>query len=187
MDEYYDCPQDCGALEYKATSSIVREGNKALIGFGLTVIAIITILIYLVRRVFVESPHEFQLILVIIFCVIIFLLGAKIMFADTWNHHCSKCHGVLIDSGKIIEKFHEDDARKILLMMKKTNKISSDLYCPRCKNKMNNITVNYVTKVTSAFAGDYENMLINVCDDCVILWFDDGKIDLLAASLITDK
>ena len=52
---------------------------------------------------------------------------------------------------------------------------------------MDSITVNYVTKVTSAFSKDFENMPINFCERCSILWFDNQNIEILATSLITDE
>ena len=188
VEEFY-CPRDCGTLEYKKGTGIVKEGIRGFFGIGMTFVSIITILIYMSWIIFIEGRinDSFQLLLVIFFVAMIFSLGLKIGVGETWNYHCSECNGVLINSEKVIEKFHKDDARKILLMIENNQKESLSLCCPKCKENMDSITVNYVAKVTSAFAKDFENMPINFCDQCSMLWFDNQNIDILATSLITDE
>ena len=187
--EEFHCPRNCGTLEFKKGTGKVREGINGYFGVGMTFVSIITTLSYMSWIIFVEGRIDdpFMLLLVIFFVVMIFYLGLKIGVGETWNYHCSECNGVLINSEKVIEKFHKDDAKKILLMIENNQKKSLNLCCPKCKENMDSITVNYVTKVTSAFAKDFENMPINFCERCSILWFDNQNIEILATSLITDE
>mgnify|MGYP006437515079 CR=1 FL=1 len=187
--EEFHCPRNCGTLEFKKGTGKVREGINGYFGVGMTFVSIITTLSYMSWIIFVEGRIDdpFMLLLVIFFVVMIFYLGLKIGVGETWNYHCSECNGVLINSEKVIEKFHKDDAKKILLMIENNQKESLNLCCPKCKENMDFITVNYVTKVTSAFAKDFENMPINFCERCSILWFDNQNIEILATSLITDE
>jgi hypothetical protein len=187
--EEFHCPRNCGTLEFKKGTGKVREGINGYFGVGMTFVSIITTLSYMSWIIFVEGRIDdpFMLLLVIFFVVMIFYLGLIIGVGETWNYHCSECNGVLINSEKVIEKFHKDDAKKILLMIENNQKKSLNLCCPKCKENMDSITVNYVTKVTSAFAKDFENMPINFCERCSILWFDNQNIEILATSLITDE
>ena len=64
------------------------------------------------------------------------------------------------------------------LSMKENNKTS-------IKNKMSfkDTTINGNVGQDSRF----ENMPINFCERCSILWFDNQNIEILATSLITDE
>jgi len=202
-NEVFDCPRGCGTMEYRSTSGAVQGGIKGLVGKGLIIASIAIFVAYIVWLIASgnstnENLDTGQLFMAIIICVAIFALGATIGVGDSWNHHCQTCNGVLMDSKTVSEKFWGEGGTKIIPLMEEIGDSVGDLNCPGCGEKMGLIPISYTPVNHStrrrhyndpsvdaiAFLFDVavavnpaseENLEIDACNDCMMLWFDGGE------------
>ena len=202
-NEVFDCPRGCGTLEYQSTAGAFQGGIKGLVGKGLIIASIAIFVAYIVWLIVSgngtnENLDTGQLFMAIIICVAILVLGATIGVGDSWNHHCQTCNGVLIDSKTVSEKFWGEGGTKIILLMEEVGDSVGDLNCPGCGEKMGLIPISYTPVNHStrrrhyndpsvdaiAFLFDVavavnpaseENLEIDACNDCMMLWFDGGE------------
>ena len=209
-NEVFDCPRGCGTLEYQSTAGAMEGGIKGSVGSVLMIASIVIFVAYIVwlfasGNSTNENLDTGQFFIAIIICVAIFGLGATIGIADSWNHHCQTCKGVLLDSKTVSEKFWGEGGTKIVPMMEMIGDSVSDLDCPGCGKKMGPIPISYTTELRKRrrshidqqmdsiqFLYDVaiavnptseENLEIDACNDCMMLWFDGGEAEKIEGSL----
>ena len=207
-NEVFDCPRGCGTLEYQSTAGAMEGGIKGSVGSVLMIASIVIFVAYIVWLFASgngtnENLDTGQLFIAIFICVAIFGLGATIGIADSWNHHCQTCKGVLMDSKTVSEKFWGDGGTKIVPLMEMMGDSTSDLDCPGCGEKMGLIPISYTAELRKSrmmtnrdHAVDYlydaaiavnptteENLEIDACNDCMMLWFDGGEAEKIEGSL----
>ena len=205
-NEMFDCPRGCGTLEHQSTAGSMEGGSKGAVGNVLMIASIVIFVAYIVWLFASgngtnENLDTGQLFIAIFICVAIFGLGATIGIADSWNHHCQTCKGVLMDSKTVSEKFWGDGGTKIVPLMEMRGDSISDLDCPGCGEKMGLIPISYTAELrksrtnrdtTIDFLYDAviavnptaeENLEIDVCNDCMMLWFDGGEAEKIEGSL----
>lgn len=204
-NEVFDCPRGCGTLKYQSTAGALKGGIKGSVGSGLMIASLVIFVAYIVWLVASgnstnENLDTGQLFKAIIICVVIFGLGATIGIDDSWNHHCQTCKGVLMDSKTVSEKFWLTSGTKILPLMEKIGDSVGDLNCPGCGDKMGLIPISYTKEIRRRrrhhggleFLYDVamavnptseENLEIDVCNDCMLLWFDGGEAEKIEGSL----
>ena len=192
-NELFDCPRGCGTLDYQSMAATFQDGIKGLIGKGLIIASIAIFVAYIVwlfasGNATNENLHQGQLFMAIIICIGILVLGANIgLTHSAWNHCCATCNGVLMDSKTVSEIFRGEAGTKIVSLMEEINDSDGDLNCPGCGEKMGLLQISYtrikhiqgdplITFLTTA--GNLiseENLDIDVCNECIMLWFDGGE------------
>ena len=209
-NEVFDCPRGCGTLEHQSTAGAMEGGIKGAVGNVLMVASIVIFVAYIVWLFASgngtnENLDTGQLFIAIFICVAIFGLGATIGIADSWNHHCQTCKGVLMDSKTVSEKFWGDGGTKIVPLMEMMGDSTSDLDCPGCGEKMGLIPISYTAELRKGRRRTYdqtmdtidflydvaiavnptseENLEIDACNDCMMLWFDGGEAEKIEGSL----
>jgi len=190
-NEVFDCPRGCGTLEYQSTAGAFQGGIKGLVGKGLIIASIAIFVAYIVWLIVSgngtnENLDTGQLFMAIIICVAILVLGATIGVGDSWNHHCQTCNGVLIDSKTVSEKFWGEGGTKIILLMEEVGDSVGDLNCPGCGEKMGLLPISYtrfkhiqgdwlITAAVTDNMTSEENLEIDVCNECMMIWLDGGE------------
>ena len=203
-NEVFDCPRGCGTLEYQSTAGAFQGGIKGLVGKGLIIASIAIFVAYIVWLIASgnstnENLDTGQLFMAIIICFAILVLGANIGVGGSWNHHCKACNGVLMDSKTVLEKFWGEGGTTIRSLMEEIGDSVGDLNCPGCGKKMSLIPISYTpvnhstrrrhynaspSEDAIAFLFDVavavipaseENLEIDACNDCMMLWFDSGE------------
>jgi Zn-finger nucleic acid-binding protein len=210
-NEVLDCPRGCGTLEYQSTAGAFQSGNKGLVGKGLIIASIAIFVAYNVWLFASgngtnENLNTGQLFMVGIICFGIFVLGANIGVGDSWNHHCKTCKGVMLDSKTVSEKFWGEGGTTIRSLMEEIGDSVGALNCPGCGEKMGLISISYtpvnhstrrrhhndpsVAAIALLFdlaiavkPTSEENLEIDACNDCMMLWFDGGESSKINDSL----
>ena len=210
-NEVFHCPRGCGTLEYQSTAGAFQSGNKGLVGKGL-IVSSITIFVAYIVWLFAsgngtnENLDTGQLFMVGIVCFGILVLGANIGVGNSWNHHCKTCKGVMLDSKTVSEKFWGESGTTIRSLMEGIGDSVGDLNCPGCGEKMGLIQISYtpvnhstqrrhhndpsVAAITLLFDAamavkptSENNLEIDACNDCMMLWFDGGESSKINDSL----
>ena len=210
-NEVFHCPRSCGTLEYQSTAGAFQSGNKGLVGKGL-IVSSITIFVAYIVWLFAsgngtnENLDTGQLFMVGIVCFGILVLGANIGVGNSWNHHCKTCKGVMLDSKTVSEKFWGESGTTIRSLMEGIGDSVGDLNCPGCGEKMGLIQISYtpvnhssrrrhhndpsVAAITLLFDAamavkptSENNLEIDACNDCMMLWFDGGESSKINDSL----
>ena len=210
-NEVFDCPRGCGTLEYQSTAGAFQSGNKGLVGKGL-IVASITIFVAYIVWLFAsgnstnENLDTGQLFMVGIVCFGILVLGANTGVGNSWNHHCKTCKGVMLDSKTVSEKFWGESGTTIRSLMEGIGDSVGVLNCPGCGEKMGLIQISYtpvnhstrrrhhndssVAAITLLFdvamavkPTSENNLEIDACNDCMMLWFDGGESSKINDSL----
>ena len=210
-NEVFHCPRGCGTLEYQSTVGAFQSGNKGLVGKGL-IVSSITIFVAYIVWLFAsgngtnENLDTGQLFMVGIVCFGILVLGANIGVGNSWNHHCKTCKGVMLDSKTVSEKFWGESGTTIRSLMEGIGDSVGDLNCPGCGEKMGLIQISYtpvnhstrrrhhndpsVAAITLLFdvamavkPTSENNLEIDACNDCMMLWFDGGESSKINDSL----
>jgi Zn-finger nucleic acid-binding protein len=210
-NEVFHCPRGCGTLEYQSTAGAFQSGNKGLVGKGL-IVSSITIFVAYIVWLFAsgngtnENLDTGQLFMVGIVCFGILVLGANIGVGNSWNHHCKTCKGVMLDSKTVSEKFWGESGTTIRSLMEGIGDSVGDLNCPGCGEKMGLIQISYtpvnhstrrrhhndpsVAAITLLFdvamavkPTSENNLEIDACNDCMMLWFDGGESSKINDSL----
>ena len=210
-NEVFHCPRSCGTLEYQSTAGAFQSGNKGLVGKGL-IVSSITIFVAYIVWLFAsgngtnENLDTGQLFMVGIVCFGILVLGANIGVGNSWNHHCKTCKGVMLDSKTVSEKFWGESGTTIRSLMEGIGDSVGDLNCPGCGEKMGLIQISYtpvnhstrrrhhndpsVAAITLLFdvamavkPTSEDNLEIDACNDCMMLWFDGGESSKINDSL----
>ena len=210
-NEVFHCPRGCGTLEYQSTAGVFQSGNKGLVGKGL-IVSSITIFVAYIVWLFAsgngtnENLDTGQLFMVGIVCFGILVLGANIGVGNSWNHHCKTCKGVMLDSKTVSEKFWGESGTTIRSLMEGIGDSVGDLNCPGCGEKMGLIQISYtpvnhstrrrhhndpsVAAITLLFdvamavkPTSENNLEIDACNDCMMLWFDGGESSKINDSL----
>ena len=142
----------------------------------------------------------------IIICIGILVLGANIGVGNSWNHHCKTCKGVMLDSKTVSEKFWGESGTTIRSLMEGIGDSVGDLNCPGCGEKMGLIQISYtpvnhssrrrhhndpsVAAITLLFDAamavkptSENNLEIDACNDCMMLWFDGEESSKINDSL----
>jgi Zn-finger nucleic acid-binding protein len=210
-NEVLDCPRGCGTLEYQSTAGAFQSGNKGLVGKGLIIASIAIFVAYNVWLFASgngtnENLNTGQLFMVGIICFGIFVLGANIGVGDSWNHHCKTCKGVMLDSKTVSEKFWGEGGTTIRSLMEEIGDSVGALNCPGCGEKMGLIPISYTPVNHSTLRRHHndpsvaaiallfdlaiavkptseENLEIDACNDCMMLWFDGGESSKINDSL----
>jgi len=200
-NELFDCPKGCGTLDYQSMAAKFQDGTKGLIGKGLIIASIAILVSYIVWSIASgngtnENLDTGQLFMAIIICVILLILGANIgLTHSAWNHHCATCNGVLMDSKTVSEMFRGEAGTKIMSLMEEINDSDGDLNCPGCGEKMSLLLISYTQikhiqgdplitfLVTGGNLTSEENLEIDVCNECMMLWFDGGESIRIEESL----
>ena len=210
-NEVFHCPRSCGTLEYQSTAGAFQSGNKGLVGKGL-IVSSITIFVAYIVWLFAsgngtnENLDTGQLFMVGIVCFGILVLGANIGVGNSWNHHCKTCKGVMLDSKTVSEKFWGESGTTIRSLMEGIGDSVGDLNCPGCGEKMGLIQISYtpvnhssrrrhhndpsVAAIILLFDAamavkptSENNLEIDACNDCMMLWFDGGESSKINDSL----
>ena len=210
-NEVFHCPRGCGTLEYQSTAGAFQSGNKGLVGKGL-IVSSITIFVTYIVWLFAsgngtnENLDTGQLFMVGIVCFGILVLGANIGVGNSWNHHCKTCKGVMLDPKTVSEKFWGESGTTIRSLMEGIGDSVGDLNCPGCGEKMGLIHISYtpvnhstrrrhlndpsVAAITLLFdvamavkPTSENNLEIDACNDCMMLWFDGGESSKINDSL----
>ena len=189
-NELFDCPKGCGTLDYQSMAATFQDGIKGLIGKGLIIASIAILVAYIVWLIASgdgtnANLYIGQLFMVIIICVIILILGANIgLTHSAWNHRCVTCNGVLMDPKTVSEVFRGEAGTKIVSLMEEINVSDGDLNCPACGEKMGLLQISYTRikhiqgdplitfLITAGNLISEENLEIDVCNECIMLWFD---------------
>ena len=188
-NEVFDCPRGCGTLDYQSTAGKFHDGIKGLVGKGLIIISITIFVVYIAWSMSTgnstnENIDIGQLFMVITICVVILTLGGIIGGDDSWNHHCQTCNGVLMDPKAVSEVFWGEDGTKIISLMEEIGDSVGDLNCPGCGERMDVLPIPYaqdknihgdflITLIVTAGNLISEEILeIDVCNECMMLWFD---------------
>ena len=210
-NEVFHCPRGCGTLEYQSTAGAFQSGNKGLVGKGL-IVSSITIFVAYIVWLFAsgngtnENLDTGQLFMVGIVCFGILVLGANIGVGNSWNHHCKTCKGVMLDPKTVSEKFWGESGTTIRTLMEGIGDSVGDLNCPGCGEKMGLIPISYTPVDHSTRRGHHNepseaaiallfdvamavkptsenNLEIDACNDCMMLWFDGGESSKINDSL----
>ena len=192
INEVFDCPRGCGTLDYQSTPGAYKAGIKGFVGKGLAIASITILVAYIVWLIASgngtnENLNIGQLFMAIIICIAIFALGATIGIGHSWNHHCQACNGVLMDLKTVSEVFWGEGGTKIIPLMEEIGDSVGDLNCPGCGEKMSLLPISYTQAkkiqgdplvtflVTGGNLTSEENLEIDVCNECMMLWFDGGE------------
>ena len=141
-----------------------------------------------------ENLDTGHLFMAIIICVVIFALGATMVESDSWNHHCQTCNGVLMDSKTVSEKFWGEVGTKIILLMEEIGVSVGAVNCPGWGEKMGLFPISYtrfkhiqgdwlITAAVTDNMTSEENLEIDVCNECMMLWLDGGESSKLRTNV----
>lgn len=98
------------------------------------------------------------------------LVNAKLAGSDVL--YCKQCHGLLMPMGilsHLIDEIRAEQGRSAVQMPADREDLKRIIQCPRCNRRMD----------THFYAGP-GNVVIDVCDNCSLIWLDRGEITRIA-------